>query len=400
MQHNRHFILCALLLISAMTSCLDDEYSQPARELPVLSISDVTMDEGNEENSFNFVVTLEGHSFTNVGVEYTIIDSTAKMGQDYEGPSEATLLFTVNQTVKTISVPIVTDYLKEEDEVFTVVLSNPVNATIHKGRGTGTILNDDILDQEIFIPQTGYSTPESYPGMTLVWQDEFDGEEINSDNWNYDIGTGNNGWGNNELQYYREENAFLLQGNLIIEARNEPFENRSYTSARLKTQGKQKFRYGRIDIRAVTPETQGFWPALWMLGANISQIGWPACGEIDIMELRGQQPDRVLGTVHFGASTAQHQSSGSGTLLPPGEKFSNTFHVYSLIWEEDSITWLVDDEAFFTFSRDDIGNNPYPFNNDFFFVMNVAVGGNFVGDPDENSVFPQHLIVDYVRVFQ
>ena len=383
-----------------ITGCEDKAYVDAPVSYPGVSIGDVSMEEGNDETTFDFVVSLDKPGISNAGVSYSVIDGTARVEKDYTATLKGSLLFGVNETQKHISVRIITDYLKEEDETFRVELSDPVNLVIRAGQATGLILNDDVLDQEIFIPQTGFISPESYPGMTLVWRDEFSGDTINPDNWVFETGTGNNGWGNHELQYYLRDNAFLFQDVLVIEAREEPYLGSAYTSARLKTQGKQSFKYGRIDIRAVTPETQGLWPALWMLGTNISQIGWPACGEIDIMELRGQQPNRVLGTVHYGASTAQHQFTGSSLLLPPGEKFSNTFHVFSLVWEENVLKWLVDDVEYFQFTVNDTGGAPYPFNRPFFFVMNVAVGGDFLGDPDASTQFPQRMLVDYIRVFQ
>lgn len=392
--------LLLFFVATFLTACLEDEpYEGPLRDLPAVSIADVSQEEGDDETTFTFTVSLTGLNVTNAGVKYRTVNGTAVEGQDFIGVLEGALLFGPAQTEKTITITILTDFLREEDEIFQVELFDPVNMTIDKGVATAVILNDDTAEGEIFIPD-GYTTPESYPGMELVWRDEFGGSVLNEEDWNYEIGTGNNGWGNNELQYYRRENTLIYDGNLVIEARDERFAGSDYTSSRLTTQGKQQFKFGRIDIRAVLPETQGLWPALWMLGANITQVGWPACGEIDIMELRGQQPDRVLGTVHFGGSTAQHQFVGGGFNLPAGEKFSNKFHVFSLIWEEDVIKWLVDDVEFYQFTADDIGNNFYPFNRDFFFIFNIAVGGNFLGSPDETTVFPQRMIVDYIRMFQ
>lgn len=400
MMPNKVAFVFFLLLSFTGTSCLDDaEYKQPDIELPVLSISDVTMEEGDVSTVFEFKVTLTGNNFTNVGVKYATVDGTARAGADFIGVTDGSLLFSPNENEKVIAITIITDRLREEDEQFEVRLLNPVNAVLGKDGATGTILNDDELDVDIFIPQ-GYSTPTSYPGMTLAWADEFEGESVNADNWTFELGTGNNGWGNNELQYYREENTFMYDGHLVIEARKEPFGGRDYTSSRLITRGKREFKYGRIDIRAVLPEGQGLWPALWMLGRNITQVGWPACGEIDIMEIIGSQPGRVHGTVHFGASSAQHQFVGGSKALPGGAKFSEEFHVFSLVWEENSIKWLLDDVQFYEFTPAQIGSNFYPFNNHFFFIFNVAVGGNWPGSPDATTVFPQRMIVDYIRVFQ
>lgn len=258
------------------------------------------------------------------------------------------------------------------------------------------------------IPETGYTSPESYEGMELVWQDEFEGETLDLNNWTFETGTGANGWGNNELQYYREENTTLENGYVIITAKEEAFEGMEYTSSRIVTQGKQEFRYGRIDIRAALPKGQGIWPALWMLGGNFSTAGWPSSGEIDIMEMvggntiEGQRGDRVVhGTLHWsnGGQYASYGSgnAGGGNTLETGD-YSEEFHVFSIGWNEASITWYVDEVAFHTtdISPEELSE----FHQEFFFIFNVAVGGNWPGSPDENTVLPQKMIVDYVRVFQ
>lgn len=258
---------------------------------------------------------------------------------------------------------------------------------------------DTIPDTSRGIPTSGYSTPESYDNYDLAWQDEFDGESLNTSNWNYETGTGNNGWGNSELQYYREENTSVSEGVLTIEAKQESFGGSNYTSSRITTQGKQEFKYGRIDIRAAMPKGKGLWPALWMLGDNFSTIGWPKCGEIDIMEMVGgdEKGDRtVYGTIHWDdagtkADYGQNKSIASGTL-------ADEFHVYSIIWDESSIKWLLDDKQYN--EADITPANLEEFHNEFFFIFNVAVGGDWPGSPDESTAFPQRMYVDYVRVFQ
>jgi hypothetical protein len=246
-------------------------------------------------------------------------------------------------------------------------------------------------------PQTGYTTPLSYPGYTLVWSDEFNGTSLSSD-WVYDIGTGSSGWGNNELQYYTNTNAIVANGHLEIKAKAEPFNTQMYTSSRIKTQGKKSWKYGRIDIRAALPYSKGIWPALWMLGDNITTVGWPSCGEIDIVELVGGAGlnDRTIhGTVHW--NQGGHAEYGNSYSLPSG-KFADEFHVFSIIWNETSIKWLVDDVQY-----SQINITPAElseFHENFFLIFNVAVGGNWPGSPDVSTIFPQSLYVDYVRVFQ
>ena len=331
-------------------------------------------------------------------MNYTTLDETAEAGEDFISTS-GTLTFAPGETEQIVSIDVLGENIFENDETFKLELSSPINAGILVSAATGTIKNDDDVN-ELIIPKTGFTSPESYAGMKLVWQDDFQGDALNLNDWEFETGTGNNGWGNNELQFYREENTSMVDGNLVIEARKEAFGGSDFTSSRIKTQGKQNFRFGRVDIRAVLPEGRGLWPALWMLGSKITTVGWPACGEIDIMELRGDQPNRVLGTVHYGPNNANRQSRGLSARSSDGSKFSEEFHVFSLVWRENKIEILVDDLLYFEFDRNDAGINPYPFNDRFFFIFNVAVGGNFPGSPDATTNFPQRMIVDYVRVFE
>ncbi len=250
----------------------------------------------------------------------------------------------------------------------------------------------------IAIPTTGFTSPDSYDGMTLVWEDEFDGNSLNSSNWSYEIGRGQNGWGNNELQYYRRENTSLQDGNLIITAKRENFEGAEYTSSRLVTLNKQDFRYGRIDIRAVMPRGQGLWPALWMLGSNFPEVGWPRCGEIDIMEMIGGsgREKTVHGTVHWDNEGSRAQFGGEKSLT--NGTLSDQFHVFSIEWNATEIRWLIDNEQYHVIDTTPAGLDE--FRRKFFFIFNVAVGGDWPGSPDGSTSFPQHMIVDYVRVFQ
>ncbi len=248
------------------------------------------------------------------------------------------------------------------------------------------------------IPTAGYTTPESHQGYRLAWKEEFDGNALSND-WKYEIGTGNGGWGNNELQYYRSENTSVENGMLIITAKKENFSGQEYTSSRIITQGKRNFKYGRIDIRAVMPEGQGLWPALWMLGESISTVGWPRCGEIDIMEMIGGQPtnDRTAyGTVHWD-NNGSYASFGKNYIKPSG-KLSESFHVYSIIWDEKTIKWYFDDILYNTIDTTPAALSE--FQESFFFIVNVAVGGKWPGSPNESTKFPQRMAVDYIRIFQ
>lgn len=253
-----------------------------------------------------------------------------------------------------------------------------------------------ILENEV-TPDNGYSTPLSYTGYNLVWNDEFEGSSVNTDDWNFETGTGSNGWGNNELQYYRSQNASVSGGLLTIEAKKEVYGGSLYTSARLTTQGKQVFKYGRIDIRALLPKGQGLWPALWMLGQNISSVGWPACGETDIMEMIGGsgRENTVYGTLHWDNSG--HVSAGNNYILSSGT-FADSYHVFSIIWDASSIKFLVNDNQYFI--KNITSADMTEFQNSYFFIFNVAVGGNWPGSPDASTIFPQRMKVDYIRVFQ
>ena len=257
---------------------------------------------------------------------------------------------------------------------------------------------DDSSDASLTIPSYyGYTSAQTYSGYSLVWSDEFSATSLDQDSWTFE--TGNSGWGNNELQYYRPENTCVREGLLIIEAKEESFGGAAYTSSRIKTQDKQSFRYGRIDIRAVTPEGQGLWPALWMLGQSFSTVGWPNSGEIDIMEMIGGsgRENTTHGTVHW-SDNGSHTYYGGELTLADGETLASVFHVFTIIWDSNSITWYIDDiQVHF---MDITPASMAAFREEFFFIFNVAVGGNWPGSPNATTVFPQRMLVDYVRVFQ
>lgn len=251
------------------------------------------------------------------------------------------------------------------------------------------------------IPLKGFTTPLSYAGYSLVWNDEFDGTSLNTSDWNYEIGTGSSGWGNNELQYYQKENTSVKDGYLTIEAKKQAAGSSQYTSSRLTTQGKKSFKYGRIDIRAAMPKGQGLWPALWMLGKSHSSIGWPKCGEIDIMEMvggtaSGKSDKTTHGTLHWD-NFGDYASFGGKTSTSK-TNLNEEFHVYSIIWDSESIQWLLDDRKFHETAISEA--HMTEFHEEFFFIFNVAVGGNWPGSPDATTEFPQKMHVDYVRVFQ
>lgn len=271
------------------------------------------------------------------------------------------------------------------------------NVRWEQSANSPTVL-DDGNDSTWVIPSyNGYNTPQAYSGYSLVWSDEFSGNALNQNNWTHESGAG--GWGNNELQYYKPANTSVREGLLIIEAREQNWGGADYTSSRIKTQNKQSFRYGRIDIRAVTPEGQGLWPALWMLGENFASAGWPSSGEIDIMEMIGGSGRENTTNAHIwwseNGNTADY---GGSQTLAAGETLASAFHVFSLVWTSRSITWYIDDVQFHSVDITPAGLAA--FQEAFFFIFNVAVGGNWPGSPNSSTVFPQRMLVDYIRVFQ
>lgn len=238
----------------------------------------------------------------------------------------------------------------------------------------------------------------------LVWSDEFDGPEgsaPDSSKWIHEIG--DNGWGNHEWQYYTElrENSYLDGGGrLVIKAVKMPDGDKSYTSARMKTESLFSLQYGKVEARIKLPYGQGIWPALWMLGTNHEQVGWPDCGEIDIMENIGKEPSTIHGTVH-GTGYCGADGIGSSFSLPDGSYFKDDFHVFSVEWEETQIRWYVDGTLYFRLNKYELtGGRKWVFDHPFFLIMNVAVGGDWPGYPDDTTTFPQCMTIDYVRVYK
>lgn len=234
----------------------------------------------------------------------------------------------------------------------------------------------------------------------LVWSDEFDqaaGTSPDPSKWTFDLGRGQDGWGNQELQSYTDlpENVSTDgEGNLEITALSA---GTGFTSARIKTQGIFEQQYGRFEARIKTPYGPGLWPAFWMLGSNIEEVSWPQAGEIDIMELRGQEPNKIAGTIH-GPGYSAGNSIGKSYLLT-NSRFDAEYHLFAIEWSRDKIDFFVDD---FLYQRIERGDTPgqWVFDQPFFMILNVAVGGTYVGFPTSQTPFPQKMIIDYVRVYQ
>ena len=247
----------------------------------------------------------------------------------------------------------------------------------------------------------GFMSPMSYNGMELIWSDEFDGNSLDLTKWDYDIGTGCPdlcGWGNNELQYYRSQNVSVGSGVVTFTAQREDFQSNQYTSGKIVTRNIQSFQYGRLDIRALMPAGgQGMWPALWLLGINQPTVGWPACGEIDVMEMIGgrNRENQISGNVFWEDGGVREAPS---TYQLSGKTFFDEYHVFSIEWVENEILWYVNDELYKSFNTNGVAKDEFRL--PFYFIMNLAVGGNFPGNPDNTTSLPSQMKVDYVRFFQ
>lgn len=334
---------------------------------------------------------LSGPATQAITLKYSTIQGTAKAQEDYIPVLNQLVVFNPGETEKFAVVQLVNDNIFEMDDQFVVRFTEITNAVASNTETKVVILNDDFYTPEM--TAEGAITPASYPLMQLSWSDEFDGPSINTNNWGYNTGAG--GWGNNEWQTYTtsSENSFIEDGKLNIVATKL---YTAYFSARMLTQGKKEFKYGRIDIRAKMPYGQGIWPALWMLGANFGQVGWPRCGEIDIMEYLGHEQSKVHGTVHYWDNA--HRYRGGSYTLPNNQSFHDKFHVFSIVWQENAIRWYVNYQQYYEIKDTDVRYDAFRLPH--FFIFNVAVGGNWPGYPNASTVFPQRMIVDYIRVFQ
>jgi beta-glucanase (GH16 family) len=264
----------------------------------------------------------------------------------------------------------------------------------------------------VSVPTTAQASAANYP--ILTWQDEFNSSTVDSSKWAYAIGTGAeqglSGWGNNELEYYTSTGASVSGGNLHITARKENTvwtyngtHTSNYTSAKLMTTGLFSQEGGRFEFRAALPLGQGLWPALWMMPATNTYGGWAASGEIDVMEAKGQINNVVQGTTFYGGSWPGQATSTQTYTLPAGQSIAD-FHTYALEWDPTALRWYVDDHLYETqtnwWTGTDHGTFPEPFDQPFYIIMNLAVGGNYVGSPNTSTPFPSEMQVDYVRVYE
>jgi len=258
--------------------------------------------------------------------------------------------------------------------------------------------------------QSGQRQVPTYPGYTLVFADEFDGTSLNTANWSYREGDGCPdlcGWGNKELQWYRPENITVSGGNLIITAKEESYGGRDYTSSQIISKHKQDFKYGRIEASIKLPRGHGMWPAFWMMSSDDVYGTWAASGEIDIMEAKNT-PMEIRGNLHFGGQYPDNAKTGSSAYAD-GSDFSQDYHLYSIEWDPKEIRWYCDNnlykstDVWWTGSKEDNGTFPAPFDQRFYILLNVAVGGTYMDCYVPECItaeFPQKMYVDYVRVYQ
>lgn len=259
--------------------------------------------------------------------------------------------------------------------------------------------------EEEMVSQNKETNDWEIEGWNIVWQDEFDKDSLDLTKWSRE--TGGHGWGNNELQFYTDSdsNSYVENGNLTLKAQVVPQGIgsskglRYYSSARLRTYGKGDWKYGRIEVKAKVASGQGIWPAIWMLPTDWLFGGWPSSGEIDIMEHVGYDLGVVHGSVHTEAYNHKINTQRSSA-----RKIANVdteFHVYSIIWDKDKISFFIDDVQYFLFENDQQGNyKTWPFDQRFHLLINIAVGGDWPGNPDNSTNFPRKMLVDYVRVYE
>lgn len=230
----------------------------------------------------------------------------------------------------------------------------------------------------------------------LIWEENFNGKQLNETIWNFENGDGCPdlcGWGNNENQIYNQQNQYLKNGKLIIEA---TLENGIYKSSKITTQNKKSFQYGYIEIKAQLPLGKGLWPAFWMLGNNIKTVGWPKCGEIDILEYVGREPNVIFTSLH----TDDSHGNTVNTKKTEIKSIEKGFHLYAIDWNKDKISFFIDNNLVYTFQPENKSESIWPYNQPFYFIINLAIGGNFGGPAVDTTIFPQKFEIDYIKVFK
>lgn len=248
----------------------------------------------------------------------------------------------------------------------------------------------------IFLLSTFCTLSLSAQEKKLLWQENFDGSKLNEKVWSFDLGDGCPnlcGWGNAEKQIYTKKNHIVSNGHLIIEVRKE---DNKYTSTRISTKEKKHFKYGYIETRVKLPQGKGVWPAFWMLGENISKVGWPTCGEIDILEYVGKEPKTIFTSLHTKASHGNTINSKK-TII---KNVEDDFHIYAIDWSKEKIDFYIDSKLVYTFQPKEKTTQNWPFKQPFYFIVNLAIGGHFGGPEIDDAIFPQRYIIDYIKVFE
>jgi|GEM_PF-246231 len=380
----------------------------------------------NEEIAHSVTFDRAGNSYETMTVTYTVV------GSDTNPPTVPSNLTASNATPRTVDLSWDAATDAETEVVEYTVYEGSSELTTATGTSTtvadlspGTTYEFSVSATDLAGKESaksarvGITTPEDpLAGLDdqewdQVWADEFDDASLDTATWGYDVGGGcgpsgsfdtSCSWGNQESQYYTDgDNARIENGSLVLEAREEEAPNgiNPYTSARVLSSGKKTAQYGRVDVRATLPQGQGIWPALWMLGDNIGEVGWPNCGEIDIMELVGNDPDTVHGTVHGPGYSGGDAIGGSYSL--DSATFAEGPHTFSIVWDPDQIKWFVDGTQYHTVTRSEVesAGNEWVFDDsEFFFIFNVAVGGEWPGYPDDTTTFPQQMRVHHIRQYK
>lgn len=283
---------------------------------------------------------------------------------------------------------------------FNIILLTSLLFVFSCSKSQETPSEDDTITSVDTTDDTANPDSEPEPEMiheTLFWEENFEGDTLNLETWTFELGNGCPnlcGWGNNEPQFYTDENHRLEDGMLYITANKEA--NGQYTSTRIITKDKFEFQYGKIEARLKLPVGTGVWPAFWMLGANIDEVSWPRCGEIDIVEYVGKEPDYVFNSIH----TPSSYGATINTRKTKIEEIEEGFHVFEANWTDKKIEFFVDGELLYVYQPTSRTADTWPFDQSCFFILNVAIGGNFGGPEIDDSIFPQEFVIDYIKVYQ
>ncbi len=384
---NIRALFAAITFIACLAACSDDASNAFA---PVSTAESSSM---NAPTSSSSIFSMISSSSERSGGNLSSSSSLRHSGPDPESSSSvdggSTPAMTSSSFTSSSSAVILSSDSREES-------SDSKNSLSSSTRQSG-------LDPKSSSSKDTASTEQdrSKPSKEYLWNDEFDGESIDTSKWNFEIGTGASGWGNNEWEYYtsRKENAYIKNGVLHIRAQKEDYKGSKYTSARMLTKGKFAFKYGTVEARIALPVGKGIWPAFWMLGDNFDKVGWPACGEIDIIEAVNSE-NIVYGTNHW-ANGSEYATYGNNTGNYRDQKHEmdiTQFHTYKFTWDEKYIRMFVDDFMYHEILVEGNKGDTEEFHKPFFFLLNVAVAGNWPGFEVDDTQFPNEMLVDYIRV--